>query len=258
MKSAIYEGLVKHRRFAPREHSFAYRVSMMYLDLSELDSVLAGRWLWSTRRPALARFRREDHLGEASVPLDRAVRELIEDRTGSLPTGPIRLLTQPSFFGYCFNPVSFYYCFDDADEHVETIVAEVNNTPWGERYCYVLAEAANRGGADRKRFHPIKEFHVSPFMPMDVSYDWRFSAPGERLSVHMRNLQDDELLFDATLALERIEITGPALASTLLRFPAMPLKVVSGIYWEALRLWLKRVPVYDHPANVAIEHEKKI
>jgi len=230
---------------------------MVYLDLAELDSVFSGRWFWSVHRPALARFRRKDHLGDPAIPLDEAVRNLVAETTGSRPSGPIRLLTQLSYLGYCFNPVSFYYCFDDAGEHVETIVAEVNNTPWGERHCYVLGEGGNRGSIDRKHFQPVKEFHVSPFMPMDVNYDWRFSAPSERLSVHMRNSKDTEVVFDATLALERAEITGPALASALLRFPAMPLKIIGGIYWEALRLWLKRVPVYDHPANVAIGHEKK-
>ena len=163
MKSAIFSGQVRHRRTHPAGHEFRYRLFMMYLDLSELDSVFRRRWFWSTRKPALARFRRENHLGDASLPLDQAVRDLVELETGCRPAGPVRLLTNLSYFGYCFNPVSFYYCFDGNDQALETIVAEVNNTPWGERFCYVLGEAMNQGKASHKRYSPAKQMHVSPF-----------------------------------------------------------------------------------------------
>jgi DUF1365 family protein len=209
---------------------------MMYLDLSELDSVFENRWLWSTNKIALARFRRENHLGDATVPLDQAVRDLVESQTGDRPQGPIRLLTNLSYFGYCFNPVSFYYCFDADDQRLETIVAEVNNTPWGERYCYVLGEA------------------VSPFMPMDIDYDWRFSSPQEALTVHMENARQGQKIFDATLEFKRTEISAWSLARVLLIYPMMTLKIIFAIHWQALRLWLKRVPVYDHPAkNITTE-----
>lgn len=247
MHSAIFEGQVRHRRLTPRPHRFRYRMFMLYLDLSELERVFRGRWLWSTRRRALARFRRDDHLGDPDVPLDTAVRRLVEEETGHRPRGPIRLLTNLSYFGYCFNPVSFYYCFDARDQFVETIVAEVNNTPWGERTCYVL----DQGGSPRTghRHRPQKRMHVSPFMPMDVAYDWRFNQPGERLAVHMENARDGQKCFDATLRLERTEITGSALARVLIQYPLMTLKVIVAIHWEALRLWLKKTPVYDHPAK---------
>lgn len=275
MKSAIFEGTVRHRRLAPRPHAFRYRMFMLYLDLAELDEVFAGSRLFSATRRAPARFRREDHLGDPAVPLDRAVRDLVERRTGAPPTGPIRLLTHLRYFGYVFNPVSFYYCFDRDDTRVETIVAEVNNTPWGERHCYVLGRgddaAAGRGedvtaglgddvatgrsddvaGADErnrpKRYHPVKAMHVSPFMPMDVDYDWRFHGPGDALGVYMANFRAGEKLFDATLSLRRREITPRALAGVLARFPLMTLKVIAAIHWEALKLWLKGNPVYDHP-----------
>jgi len=233
----------------PTGHEFAYRLFMMYLDLAELDKVFEGRWLWSVRRPALARFRREHHLGDASMPLDTAVRELVETKTGKRPEGPIRLLTNLSYFGYCFNPVSFYYCFDAAGERLETIVAEVNNTPWGERHCYVLGEVMNQGKGAHKRYAPAKQMHVSPFMPMDIAYDWRFSTPAQTLNVHMENARRNEKIFDATLELERREIGGGSLAQVLIAYPFMTLKVILAIHWQALRLWLKRVPVYDHPAK---------
>src|SRR5262245_2484107 len=131
MQSAIYHEWLRHRRFAPRAHAFRYRLFMLYLDLAELDVVFRGRWLCSTRRPAPARFDRADHLGDAALPLDVAVRDLVENRTGRRPRGAIRLLTHLRYFGHGFNPVSYYYCFDADGGDVETVVAEVNNTPWG-------------------------------------------------------------------------------------------------------------------------------
>jgi len=253
MKSAIFAGQVRHRRMHPAGHEFVYRLFMMYLDLAELDRVFERRWLWSAKRPALARFRREHHLGDPAVPLDTAVRELVKAQTGSRPQGPIRLLTNLSYFGYCFNPVSFYYCFDAAGEQVETIVAEVNNTPWGERHCYVLGEAMNQGKATHKRYAPAKQMHVSPFMQMDVDYDWRFSAPAQTLAVHMENSRHNQKIFDATLELERREISAASLARVLVAYPLMTLKVIVAIHWQALRLWLKKVPVYDHPAKASLE-----
>lgn len=247
MNSAIFQGQIRHRRLQPRGHEFVYRMFMMYMDLAELETVFKGRWFWSCKRPALARFRRENHLGDAAVPLDVAVRDLVASQTGNRPRGPIRLLTNLSYFGYCFNPVSFYYCFDINDKRVETIVAEVNNTPWGERHCYVLHEAMNQGVTRHKRYSPAKKMHVSPFMEMDVAYDWRFSSPDESLSVYMKNSKRNQKIFDATLNLQRAEINAWSLARVLVAYPLMTLKVIIAIHWQALRLWLKKVPVYDHP-----------
>jgi uncharacterized protein len=241
---------------APTEHAFEYRLFMMFLDLAELDTMFKGRWLWSSSRSAPARFRREDHLGDPALPLADAVRDLVARETGARPTGPIRLLTHLRYFGYCFNPVSFYYCYDARAERVETIIAEVNNTPWGERHCYVLSEPMNIGRLEHKRYAPTKQMHVSPFMPMAVAYDWRFSTPGERLAVHMQVAKAGVKLFDATLDLERIPITAASLARTLIAYPLMTLKVIVAIHWQALRLWLKRTPIYDHPAHSTPLKEK--
>ncbi|MCA9295145.1 MAG: DUF1365 domain-containing protein, partial [Phycisphaerales bacterium] len=165
MKSCMYEGWVRHRRRSTPEHAFRYRMFMMWLDLGELDDVFRGRWLWSTRRPALAWFRRADYLGDPARPLDEAVRDLVQDRTGRRPVGPIRLLTHLRYFGYIMNPVSFYYCWSEDESRVETIVADVTNTPWNERHAYVLDGGMNSGDLQHQRFRFNKEFHVSPFMP---------------------------------------------------------------------------------------------
>lgn len=247
MHSALYTGRLRHRRYAPRPHAFDYRLFMAWLDLAELDRVFRGRWFWSTGRPAPAWMKRADYLGDPALPLDEAVRERVARDTGTRPAGPVRLLTHLRMFGHCFNPVSFYYCYDARGERVETVLAEITNTPWNERHAYVLPAASSigRGGALRFRFD--KAFHVSPFLPMDLGYDWRFTTPGERLAVHMENFQGGLKLFDATLALERREISGATLAGALARFPFMTVQVLGAIYWQALRLWARGTPFSAHP-----------
>jgi DUF1365 family protein len=220
---------------------------MAWLDLSELDQVFRGRWFWSARRPALAWFKRADYLGDATLPLDEAVRRHVADATGRRPGGPIRMLSHLRTFGHCFNPVTFYYCYAADGITTETIVAEITNTPWRERHAYVLPVDPAQDAAGRHEFQFEKLFHVSPFMPMQQDYRWCFSAPGERLAVHMENSQDGVQLFDATLTLARREIGTTSLALVLLRWPAATLRVLLAIYWQALRLRLKGVPFHAHP-----------
>lgn len=248
MHSALYSGWVSHRRVAPTRNAFRYRLFMVWLDLAELDTVFAGRWLWSTRRRAPAWLKRSDYLGPHDRPLDVAVRDLVEARTGRRPAGAVRMLTHLRYFGHCFNPVTFYYCYG-ADETLETVVAEITNTPWGERHAYVLPFADGRADGAHRVFEFGKRFHVSPFLPMDMDYEWRFAPPGERLHVHMVNARGGLRVFDATLALERRAIGGLSLAGALAAYPLMTVKVVALIHWQALKLWFKRTPFHVHPAK---------
>lgn len=256
LSSAIYEGWVRHRRHAPHANAFSYRLCMLYLDLGELDRLFAERWLWSLDRRNLAELRRSDYFGDAAVPLDTAVRDAVEARTGRRPRGPIRLLTHLRYFGHCFNPVSFYYCHAEDGRTLEAILAEITNTPWRERHAYVLpvAEAHRHGAALGWEFD--KSFHVSPFLPMRCRYAWRFSVPGEALRVHMdvRRCGDEGESgsaheFDATLVLQRREFNRANLARVLVRYPLMTLQVVAAIHWQALRIWWRGNPVHDHPSR---------
>ncbi|WP_428267631.1 DUF1365 domain-containing protein [Haliangium sp.] len=284
MQSCLYHGWVRHRRHLPRPHAFRYRVCQMFLALDELDHLLPDSRLFSVDRPNLVWFRRRDHIGDPDQPLADTVRDLVEQHGGRRPQGRVFLLTYPRIFGYVMNPVSFYYCYGPAPlpEHgadpapadpddacaggpLETIVAEVHNTPWGETHCYVLDEPDNLGGPGRKRYRFDKGFHVSPFLPMEHRYDWRFRAPDRRLSVHMQNFAPtagavpggarggpaaeagETLVFDATMVLEREPLTARSLRRSLMAYPFMTGKVIAAIYWQALRLWLARTPFYDHP-----------
>ncbi|HIE5354632.1 TPA: DUF1365 domain-containing protein [Stenotrophomonas maltophilia] len=246
--SALYFGHVIHRRHQPHAHAFRYPVAQLLLDLDELDTIFAGRWLWSVNRRNLAEFRRSDYFGDPSMPLPEAVRRHVAGVRGHRPAGPIRLLTHLRFGGHVFNPVSFYYCYEADGSTLDCIVADITNTPWKERHAYVLsaAEAASEPGSLRWQFQ--KRFHVSPFMAMDCTYDWRFNAPGEELRVHMQVLQDGVRQFDATQYMRRRALDSRSLAKVLTLYPLMTVQVVAAIHWHALRLWLKRNPVHDHPS----------
>jgi DUF1365 family protein len=233
-------------------HTFEHKLFLTYLDLAELDRVFEGRWFWSCQRPAIARFHRNDYLGDPAIPLERAVRDRVQSETGSRPRGPIRVLSHLRYFGYAFNPVSFYYCFDAEDSRLEAVLAEVTNTPWKERHSYVLSASRRKAGQPH-RFRTPKEFHVSPFLGMDQTYGWAFSEPGERLIVRIQNHETDSPrpLFHAELDLARREITGPGLARMLVRYPAMTAQVIAAIYGHAVRLRRKGVPEYPHPEEDA-------
>lgn len=250
MKSALYLGRVTHARRGDVAHTFSYRVGFLYVDLAETGEFLRRRLLWRHGDFGIWSWSRRGHLGPDDRPLAECVRDLVAERIGRRPHGPIRLLTQPRVLGFVFNPVSFYYCFDEQDRRLTAIVAEITNTPWHEQHCYVLAREASVQ-PDAWRFRFAKTFHVSPFFPMEHEYDWSFTEPGPTLGVHMRNLARGERVFDATLECERRELDGRNLARLALAGPTMSAKALAAIYWQALRLKLKGAPFHDHPKHRA-------
>ena len=248
LASAVYEGVVTHHRHAPHPHSFRYKVAQVLLDLDELGAVFEHRWLWSNERANVAQFRRSDYLGPTSIPLIEAVRRRVEQAIGRRPAGPIRLLTHLRYFGFVFNPVSFYYCYAENGVDLECVVAEITNTPWKQRHAYVLPVATAQAHGRALHWTFPKTFHVSPFMPMDCEYDWRFTLPADHLAVHMNVMRNGQRAFDATLNLQAQPLTGASLARVLWRYPLMTAQVVGAIHWQALRLLVKGNPVHDHPA----------
>jgi DUF1365 family protein len=252
MHSRIYTGHVGHQRLTPVGNAFHYSLFFLYLDLAELDQVFAGRWFWSLERRNWASFRRADYCHASSLPLDQAVRDEVERQLGFRPAGPIRLLTHLRYLGYCFNPISIYYCFDEDGHTLEAFLIEIHNTPWGEEYLRAFDARTSLRDGRWHLFRLDKEFHVSPYMPMDIAYDWRFTVPEQHLAVHMISTRQEKELFHASLNMRQHPLTGGSLAESLLRWPFMTAKVVAAIYWQALRLKMKGVPFCPHPEKLDI------
>jgi DUF1365 family protein len=243
---AIYEGWVSHHRETPRQHSFRYQIGYLYLDLDHLPQAFAGRWLWSHTWPTAGWFRREDHAGPRATPLLDTIRGLVSRATGARYAGRVFLMTQLRYWGFVMNPVSFYYCFHERGNELSAIVAEVHNTPWGEQHCYVLpVESATQ------EIWIDKQFHVSPFMPMQQRYRFRVNVPGESLRVSIDSFSREERAFSATMELQQRAWSTSNLLRTLWRFPFATQRIFAAIYWQAFRLWLKGTPYFAHPKSKA-------
>jgi DUF1365 family protein len=233
--SCLYEGTISHWRARPRRH-FVHRLALVYLDLDELPELLNGRLV----APGFgaARFRRRDYLGDSGTELDAAVRGAVQTQTGRRPDGPIRILTQLRSFGLCFNPVSFYYCFDGRGIEIESVVAEVTNTPWGERHAYVVP-----GGSGTLS----KALHVSPFFPMGQTYTCHAGLPDASFSIAIESWERGSRVFGAELALCRRELTHDSLRSITVRYPLATLRILALIYGHAIGLRCAGATFYSHP-----------
>lgn len=243
LRSGIYEGRVVHHRYTPVDHRFTYRIALVLLDLSEIDAVCKLHPLWSNEGRNAVSFRRSDYLGDPTVTLDTAVRDLVEERTGGRPDGPISVLTQLRTWGWLFNPITTYYCYDPTGRTVTTTVVEVTNTPWHERTAYVLPGTG---------IHRVaKGMHVSPFLPMNLTHRFDLRTPADRLTLAVDDYDGDDLIFRASMALTRRPAGRAAQGHLLWRFPLMTLRVSTAIYRQALVLRWKGVPFHRHPDRTA-------
>ncbi|MEP7363424.1 MAG: DUF1365 domain-containing protein [Acidobacteriota bacterium] len=235
LESALYIGTLRHRRFAPKSHQFTYPVFQVFLDIDHLPELMAASALTSYNRFNWAAFHERDHFGDATRSLrDRVTADAARNGV-DLPGGKIFLLTNLRYLGYVFNPVSFFYCYDEAGE-LRHVLAAVNNT-FGESHNYWVRP----GG------RCAKELHVSPFFAMQHDYRFRLPAPGTSLTAHMDVLQGESPCFDATLTLFRRAWNAGEIRRALLRFPFTTAKVTAAIHWEAARLWWKGIPIFTHP-----------
>ena len=239
----IYQGVLSHRRRSPVNHQFTYPTSLVCIDLDTMTTTSSTPLVPSGWRFSPLRFQRSDYLGDHALPLSESVRQLVRDRLQFQVTGPVLLLTQVRQFGFVFNPISLYYCYSDTSTLI-AIVAEVTNTPWGERHCYAID---CRDDPTVVRHECAKQFHVSPFMPMDLLYRWRLTSPGTRATIHLQTTLSGESIFNAVLLLERKPFTWWNVSQMLFRFPAGSAQAVAAIYWQALKLWWKRAPFHPHP-----------
>lgn len=243
LASALYVGTVRHRRLAPKPHAFSYRVWQLLLDLDELPRIEEEVGLFRHNRDGWTALFDRDYLGPAERPVKEKLRDWLAARGHVLGERRVLLLTHARVLGYAFNPVSTYYVLG-ADGRFDLAVAEINNT-FGETFGYVLERRGDEPGIRTPRFPKL--FHVSPFLPMDLEYEFHLSVPGESLAVHVDDFDRGVKVFDATFSARRRPLTTASLAGALLANPLMPAMVIAWIHWQALKLWLGEIPVYTRP-----------
>jgi len=237
MNSGIYRGQVRHRRFSPKPHSFNYNMYMLALDLNELDLVSDTSTLFSLKKFAPISFFQSDYVKGEPGNLKQRIASKVTQLGGNWDGAKVIFMGQCRNFGIYFSPANFFFCYNSDDE-CKTMLVEVSNTPWLERHYYLIDIT--------KQQRTDKTFHVSPFMDLDMQYCWRVKAPSEKVLIHIEN-HKEEKVFDATVALTRCEFNRSNMLKTWLNTPAMTLKVVAGIYWQALKLFAKRIPFIAHP-----------
>lgn len=248
--SCIYSGWVMHRRLHPRRHHFRYRVWWLLLDLAEIDVIDERLLLFSHERRNLISFHDKDY-GHDQASLRAQIIRRLKANGIDFDDGQICLLCSPRVFGYQFNPLSIYFCYRRSGELAATIY-EVHNT-FGERHSYCIAARVDETGTIRQSSE--KAFYVSPFMSMDMSYDFRLAPPGETLTVGISGAREGVPLINAVLQAKRRELSDWRLAGLLCTFPLVTLKVIAAIHFEAVRLWWKGLSIYPHHDAFSSEQE---
>ncbi len=254
----LFKGWVQHKRVKPQPHSFRYRYFQIWLDVEQEGVIDILSSFWSSKKLNLVRYRRQNYLPDDDSLYDTICRK-IKQETNQNFQGKAYLLGSLSYWGYCYNPVCFYFCYNE-ERKLEYILSEIHNTPWGERFTYVhnlskaesddqLTDPANtdnhRSGHSKFKFE--KQFHVSPFMPMNINYDWTFNITPNKVIINMNLQQDNNLIFNAAMNLTNAELNTQTARKIALRYPFMCINVLFAIYWQAFRLWLKKTPFYGHP-----------
>jgi DUF1365 family protein len=249
--AALYVGTLRHRRHAPTVHAFSYSLFMALLDIDRIPEAMGVSRLtgYNTRR--WAAFHDSDHIGDPALPLRDRLRVSADAAGVDLADGPVHLLTHLRYAGYAFNPISLYYCYDRSG-HLQHVLADVQNT-FGGRHAYWLTPT---DGRDRRlRAVAPKSLYVSPFMDQDVDYEFLLTPPADTLVAHINVLPRDTgrpaTCFDATLTLSRRPWTASSVRAALLRQPLMTATVIGAIYWQALRLRLKGLPIIPMPSHTS-------
>ncbi|MBF4254937.1 DUF1365 family protein [Vibrio anguillarum] len=238
--SCLMVGMVRHRRFTPIEHALNYPLFMPCIDLDELDQLSDSVWGFGEKWWHWARFQRADYLGEGD--LKQCIQDKVHELTGDRCSGKVIAVCHLRYLGIYFSPVNFYYLYDQQGEW-QYLLAEVSNTPWNQRHYYAVKAQA---GEEQQQWRHQKAFHVSPFNPIDQRYHWKLKPLGSSLSVHLECHKEGKV-FDATLSMKAQPFNSKNLLKLLIKTPVMAVKVTIGIYWHALKLWLKGAPFYSNP-----------
>ena len=241
---AVYQGTIAHTRFSSKSHKFTYKTNMLYLDLDELQGAFVGKFFWGYNKRNLASFYRSDFYGDKRKTIKKSIQSLLLNKINLHHKGKVFLLTTIRYFGFAFNPVSFYYCFDES-LNIQAIVSHITNTPWNEKHVYVH-DCRNKPSMSKK-FEFDKDFHVSPFMPMNINYSWVFSPPKDFLYVSMDSYNNDKLIFNATLKMTKRAWGNFTLNKILFLSLPMSIKSTVLIYFNALILFIKRAKFFPHP-----------